>query len=164
MIVGRKTFPQVSRESAPGACYFSDPSTSIFSPKLRRHCAAAVTQCKQFDLRRSKGEFHKFDQLSFFQYPRYTAMLKTLHTLHKPYVNRVTLSRQNPYLYCSQSLEQKVYLQRVQDLSKEVLWVSVCQRAPKSPAVKVRGLTKSSAMRPESSQKSAAQVRVPGQF
>ena len=34
------------------------------------------------------------------------------------------------------------------DLSKEVLWVSVCQRAAKLPAGKVGGLKKNSAMRP----------------
>ena len=36
------------------------------------------------------------------------------------------------------------------DLSKEVLWVSVCQRAAKLPAGKVGGLKKNSAMRPGS--------------
>ena len=33
-------------------------------------------------------------------------------------------------------------------LSKEVLWISVCQRAAKLPAGKVGGLKKNSAMRP----------------
>ena len=39
-------------------------------------------------------------------------------------------------------------LRRGLDLSKEVLWVSVCQRAVKLPAGKVGGLKKNSAMRP----------------
>ena len=34
------------------------------------------------------------------------------------------------------------------DLSKEVLWVCVCQRAAKIPAGKVGGLKKNSAIRP----------------
>ena len=34
------------------------------------------------------------------------------------------------------------------DVSKEVLWVSVCQRAAKLPAGKVGGLKKNSAMQP----------------
>ena len=34
------------------------------------------------------------------------------------------------------------------DLSKEVLWISVCQRAAKLPAGKVGGSNKISAMRP----------------
>ena len=38
------------------------------------------------------------------------------------------------------------------DLSKEVLWVSVCQRAAKLPAGKVGGLKKNSAMRPGAAQ------------
>ena len=41
---------------------------------------------------------------------------------------------------------------------------SVHQRAPKLPAVKVGGLIKSSAMRPESNQTSAAWVWVPDDF
>ena len=50
------------------------------------------------------------------------------------------------------------------DLSKEVLWISVCQRALKLPAVKVGGLTKNSAALPESSQTSTAQVQVLDDF
>ena len=85
-------------------------------------------------------------------------------SLNNLYVNGATLTlrEQNLSLKCCQSLEQKLY--QDQDLFKEVLWVSVCQRASKLPAVKVGGLTKSSAVRPELNQKSAALVRVPDNF
>ena len=51
-------------------------------------------------------------------------------------------------------------LTQSQDLSKEVLLVSAGQRAEKLQDLKVGGLTKNSAAWPESSQTSAARVRV----
>ena len=46
----------------------------------------------------------------------------------------------------------------------EVLWVFVGQLASMLKAVKVGGLTKSSVLRPELNQTSAARVRVPDDF
>ena len=55
------------------------------------------------------------------------------------------MSEQDLSFKCCQSFEQFG-----QDLSKEVLWVSVGQRAAKLQALKVTGLKKSSTARPES--------------
>ena len=86
--------------------------------------------------------------------------MNVIPLLSKPYVNWVNLTEQNLSSKRCQSLEQNLCLQTGQDLSKEVLWVSVGQRALELPAVKVEGLTKDSAIRPESNQASAARVRV----
>ena len=71
------------------------------------------------------------------------------------------MTRQNLFLKCCQTLEQK---QPVQDLSKEELWVSVCQRAPKLSAVKVGCLTKHSAARTELNKMSVAWIQVLDDF
>ena len=61
-------------------------------------------------------------------------------------------------------LDRDCINRRCLDLSKEVLWVSVCQRAIKLPAVKVGGLTKSSAVQRELKQTCADRVQVPDNF
>ena len=68
--------------------------------------------------------------------------------LNKPYWNRVSLTKKNLSLKCCQSLEQSLFLTSGQDLSKEVLWVSLGQRAAKLQAIKVGGLEKKSAAQP----------------
>ena len=50
----------------------------------------------------------------------------------------------------ARALDRNCVNKRGLDLSKEVLWVSVCQRAAKLPAGKVGGLKKNSALRPGS--------------
>ena len=64
----------------------------------------------------------------------------------KPYVNEVTLNRQN--LNPARPLNWNCACEGGWDLFKEVLWVSVGQIALKLQAVKVEGLTKNSAPGP----------------
>ena len=59
------------------------------------------------------------------------------HLFYKPYVNKITVTEQYLFLQCCQSLQQKSYQQQDQDLFKEVLWVSVDQRAAEIQAIKV---------------------------
>ena len=73
-----------------------------------------------------------------------------IQLLRKPYVNRVSLTRQNLYSKYCKYLEQNICKQMLQDLSKEVLWISVCQRASKLPAAKGGGWTKNTAARSKS--------------
>ena len=71
--------------------------------------------------------------------------------LNKPYVNGVILRGQNHlYSKCCLSLLQKLCQQWGQDLSKEILYVSVGQMAAKLQAVKVGSLKKHFAAQPES--------------
>ena len=61
---------------------------------------------------------------------------------NKPYVNLVSLWKQNLSTKFCPSYNLEVCLKRSLDLSKEVLWVSVGQTAAKLWAIKVRGLKK----------------------
>ena len=64
------------------------------------------------------------------------------HLVNKPYVNEVTLSKQNLSQKFYKSFELKVCFKRGLDLSKEILWVSVGQLAANLQTVKVGGLKK----------------------
>ena len=52
--------------------------------------------------------------------------------VNKPYVSGVILREHNLSLKSSQYFESKVYFREILDLFKEVLWVSVGQRAAKT--------------------------------
>ena len=68
--------------------------------------------------------------------------------LHKPYWNKGIFTGDKCLKSAIRLLKRVCVGQQGLDLSKEVLWVSVCQRAAKLPAGKVGGLKKNSTMRP----------------
>ena len=59
------------------------------------------------------------------------------HILNKPYSNGVSLGEKILHLEFYPTFEQKVRHWQVLDLSKEVLWISVGQRATKLRSVKL---------------------------
>ena len=60
-----------------------------------------------------------------------------IQLLNKPFVNGVTSREQNLSLRCCNDIEHKVQEQQLSDLSKELLQVSVDQRAAMLWAVKL---------------------------
>ena len=68
--------------------------------------------------------------------------MNVMPLLDKPHVNEVTLKEQNLFLKSCQSYELKLSFSRDLDLFKEVLWISVRQRAAELPAIKVGGRKK----------------------
>ena len=84
--------------------------------------------------------------------------------VEKPYLNGVSLSRQLQYQKSFQSNCFNIFFQGVLDLSREILWVCVSQRATKLWSMKIWGCSNHPAIEPRPPTHSAQWAEKQGFF